>query len=121
MVSSKSPPGFTTAPTAPSAHPNMTIKNVTFQNSATLACTKARSSSLFSLLGGALRLSIQALSTAAPSIASAGPAFAGVPARELVPLGTGRPKVAAERDQAANSCCFSQRGPPLWHSMALAF
>src|SRR5690606_9933967 len=48
-VSQKSHPRWATAPTAPSALPNRMMKNVTFQNSATRSCKKARASSLSSL------------------------------------------------------------------------
>ena len=46
------------------------MKNMTFQNRATLVWRKLRSSSLFSLLGEALRLDIRALLTGPSSIAS---------------------------------------------------
>src|SRR3954469_5829095 len=117
MVSNKSPPGFTTAPVAPSAHPSMTMKNVTFQNNATLACTKARSSSLFSPLDGALRLSIQTLSTTAPSIARARLPLLRVHVRARVrlraPVGA---EIAAERGRTRH---FAEASEDVVHPLSL--
>src|SRR4051794_2070784 len=69
IVNSRSFPGFTTAPTAPNTHPIRPMKKVTFQNRATLAWRKARSSSLFSLPNERPWLGIRRLLPARPLIA----------------------------------------------------
>src|SRR5690349_6462924 len=69
IVNSRSFPGFTTAPTAPNTHAIRPMKKLTFQNRATLAWRKARSSSLFSLPNERLWLGIRRLLPARPLIA----------------------------------------------------
>src|SRR4051794_32618961 len=69
IVNSRSFPGFTIAPTAPNTHPIRPMKKVTFQNRATLAWRKARSSSLFSLPNERPWLGIRRLLPARPLIA----------------------------------------------------
>src|SRR6185295_7116903 len=69
IVNSRSFPGFTTAPTAPNTHPIRPMKKVAFQNRATLAWRKARSSSLFSLPNERPWLGIRRLLPARPLIA----------------------------------------------------
>src|SRR5262245_61932090 len=70
IVNSRSFPGFTTAPTAPNTHPIRPMKKVAFQNRATLAWRKARSSSLFSVPNERPWLGIRRLFPARPLIAS---------------------------------------------------